>query len=122
MKKLFTLAILIMVFPLMFFASTKNSTSTCAVKEIYSAIIPESGVKAITDMGDITGVSVILSPVSIDAGQYSVSLTRKGSNLYKIEGTDYYVETNFCYEYATYEDAILEIESSYGYSKGTITF
>ena len=106
----------------MFYANTKLSTSSCTVKQIYSAIIPDNGVKAITDMGAITEISVILYPISLDPGQYSVELTRKGSNLYKIEGTDYYVETNMCYEYATYDDAILEIESSYGYSKGTITF
>lgn len=122
MKKILVLIFVILVIPLAFFANTNHSSGSCTVKQIYSAIIPESGVKAITDMGEITDVSVILSPVSIDPGEYSVSLTRKASNLYKIEGTDYYIETTYCYEFATYDDAILEVESSYGYSIGTITF
>lgn len=34
-------------------------------------------------------------------------MTRKGSNLYKVDGKDVWIETRYCYEYGYYEDAVL---------------
>lgn len=45
---------------------------------------------------------------------YEVTVSRKDSNLYKVEYTKLYVRTRYCYEYATGERAILT------YQKGSL--
>lgn len=47
------------------------------------------------------------------AENYEVNLTRKGSNVYKIEGKDIIIQTRYCYVYAYSEEAILKT-SGYG--------
>lgn len=45
-----------------------------------------------------------------DASQaYKVQVTRKGQDLYSIEGLgrSVYIKTAYCYEYATWQDAVL---------------
>lgn len=44
---------------------------------------------------------------------YKVQVTRKGQDLYKIEGQggSMYIKTAYCYEYATWEEAILILNS-----------
>jgi hypothetical protein len=44
---------------------------------------------------------------------YKVQLTRKGQDLYLIEGQggSTYIKTAYCYEYATWEEAILVLDS-----------
>ena len=44
---------------------------------------------------------------------YEVSLTRKGSNVYKVDGKDIIIQTRYCYVYAYSEDAIFK-SSGYG--------
>ena len=94
----------------------------CDVKVFYEAIEVDYGVKVLTTLGNIKDVEVILSPIKMDAGDYKVNVTRKANNLYKVEGTDYYIVTNFCYEYSYSDEAILSVESQYGYSKGKLFF
>lgn len=47
------------------------------------------------------------------ADNYQGSLTRKGSNVYKIDGKDIVFQTRYCYVYAYSEEAIFEA-SGYG--------
>ena len=47
------------------------------------------------------------------AENYEVNLTRKGSNVYKIDGKDIFIQTRYCYVYAYSEVAILKT-SGYG--------
>jgi hypothetical protein len=103
---------------------TENTTliDECEVKEFYKALETESDVKVLTTSGDLEEVELILVPTKMEEGTFKIEVTRKGSNIYKVEGTDYYIETRYCYEYATYDEAILKVESNYGYDKGTIIF
>jgi hypothetical protein len=41
------------------------------------------------------------------ADRYEVSLTRKDSNLYKVDGQPYWVQTRYCYIYGYGEEAVL---------------
>ena len=61
-------------------------------------------------------------PTKIDTGKYEVELTRIDSNFYQIYGTNHYIETKYCYEYATREEAILNITSNYGYTRGEVIY
>lgn len=47
------------------------------------------------------------------AETYEVNLTRKGSNVYKIDGKDIIIQTRYCYVYAYSEEAIFKT-SGYG--------
>ena len=47
------------------------------------------------------------------AESYEVSLTRKGSNVYKIDGKDIIIQTRYCYVYAYSEEDIFKA-SGYG--------
>jgi hypothetical protein len=100
-----------------------KSTSTCDIAQFYKAITPnDSDTKVLTSSGDLEDVEIILVPTKLNVDTYKVRLTRKVSNLYKVEQSDLYIETKYCYEYATYEEVILKVTSSYGYTKGTLIF
>lgn len=47
------------------------------------------------------------------AENYEVNLTRKGSNVYKVDGKDIIIQTRYCYVYAYSEEAIFK-SSGYG--------
>ena len=53
---------------------------------------------------------------------YEIEVTRKSQDLYEILYEGMYVKTRFCYEYVYFEDAILKIDSQYGYTIGEIIF
>ena len=53
------------------------------------------------------------------AENYEVNLTRKGSNVYKIDGKDIIIQTRYCYVYAYSEEAIFKTS---GYSGEVIFF
>jgi hypothetical protein len=48
------------------------------------------------------------------ADDYDVSVTRKGSNLYKVDGKDIYIHTRYCYEYVYGEDSLLRMSAASG--------
>lgn len=47
------------------------------------------------------------------AENYEVNLTRKGSNVYRVDGKDIIIQTRYCYVYAYSEEAIFKT-SGYG--------
>ncbi len=54
-----------------------------------------------------------LQAAPVRAENYEVTLTRKGSNVYKVDGKDIIIQTRYCYVYAYSEDAIFK-SSGYG--------
>jgi hypothetical protein len=61
---------------------------------------------------------VMLFSTVVEAENYEISVTRKGSNIYKVEGKNIYIHTRYCYEYVYSENAFLKVN---GYS-GEIIF
>jgi hypothetical protein len=98
------------------------TTGECAVSEIYDAIAPESSTKVLTKKGDLEEIEMILVKTTIDIGSYRVTASRKAQNLYRIDGTSYFVETRYCYEYQYSANAVLVVDSNYGFNKGKIIF
>jgi len=96
-------------------------TSEYDIAELYQSTELNANTKALTDDG-VKEVSVLLTPIKLDIGKYVVKITRKGKDLYKVDGKNIYIETKFCYEYSNSEEIVLKIESSYGYSKGKVIF
>lgn len=41
------------------------------------------------------------------AGTYELNVTRKGSNVYRVDGKSVFIQTRYCYVYAYSEEAIL---------------
>lgn len=52
------------------------------------------------------------------AENYEISVSRKGRNLYKIDGENIFIHTRYCYEHVHYESSFLKMS---GYS-GEIIF
>lgn len=124
MKTKFSLIfLLLIVFISTSFSSfTETSSESYNIASIYEIVELKNGSKVIDDYGNINEAETILTPIKIDTGKYQVELTRLGSNFYRICDTDLVVETKYCYEYATRDDAFLNITSSYGYTFGEVIF
>jgi hypothetical protein len=104
------------------FLYTSIAQKKCEVSNFYQAIEANYDTKVITKMGDLEEAETILTPMSLEVGKYKVDITRKGSNIYKIDGRDIYIETRYCYEYSYSEEVILVVAGNYGYDKGDIIF
>lgn len=77
---------------------------------------------ALDSYDDLTEVEYILWPTKLDEGNYEISITRKDADLYKIEGTDFYIKTKYCYEYCYSEEVILVVYTGSRYSYGKVIF
>ncbi len=94
----------------------------CDVDEFFNAIDADYGTKVLTSLGNLEDAEIILLPTKLDEGDYKVNVTRKATNLYKVEGTKYYIQTKYCYEYSYSSEAILTLGNQYGYTKGKLIF
>lgn len=126
MKKIFKIVALVGCFTL--FVSAERpvkmevGSSSYDIAGIYEKVELKSGTKVIDAMGNVSDASAVLVPTKVDEGKYEVELTRIDKDLYQICGTSLYIETKYCYEYATWDDAILNITSNYGYTRGEVIF
>ncbi len=119
MKLLITFLLIIFTFS----SFTYKRSSDYDISNFYVGIVPEnSDTKVLEKDGDIEYVEFILVPTKMETGKFIVKLTKKAKDLYQIDGTKYFVQTKYCYEYATNEEVVLIVESNYGYSKGKIIF
>lgn len=124
MKTLLRVLILAICFPLFVSAKPKESqdAETYTIYKIYEKIELDNGSKVIDSWGNIEDGEAVFVPTEIDRGRYSVEITRINSNFYQICGTSLYIETKYCYEYATREEVLLNITSTYGYNLGEVIF
>lgn len=81
-----------------------------SIDAIYEKVDVDYGTLSVDNYGNMHDVNYILVKTKLKSGKYEVELTRKDSNLYHICGTKYYIKTRYCYEYATYDDAILVVD------------
>lgn len=100
---------------------TKNINS-CDIDDVLEAKTLPANSYAVTGYGDYEEATEVIVPTKLDAGTYSEYLTRKGDDLYKIDGFNIFIKTSMCYEYAYGQEAIIEIQSSSGYTFGEVTF
>lgn len=103
-------------------AAAQSDLKTYDIAQVYEAVELDSGSKSIDSYGNVEDAKTVLTPTRFQEGKYSVELTRVDDNFYKIEGTSMYIETRYCYEYAYRKDAILILDSYYGYTKGEVAF
>ena len=89
---------------------------------IYESVDIPNGTKALDSWSNLKEIKAVYIPTKIDTGKYSVEVTRIDANFYHIYGTNLYIETRYCYEYATREEVVLNITSNYGYTRGEVIF
>lgn len=94
----------------------------CDIEAFYSGVTPTDGTMVLTSQDEIEEAKLLLVPMTVDAGKYVVNITRKGANLYKIDGKNIFIKTKYCYEYSYSKEVAISVESSYGYTKGKIIF
>lgn len=99
-----------------------QDTETYTIYKIYEKIELDNGSKVIDSWGNVEDAKAVLVPTEIDRGRYSIEITRISSNLYQICGTSLYIETKYCYEYATREEVLLNITSTFRYDLGEVIF
>ncbi len=101
---------------------TAMMANSCDISEIYEGIELDPGTKVVTRFENIEEASLILVPTRLDIGKYSVKVNRKANNLYQIDNSEIYIQTSYCYDYAYYKDAVLFVDSYYGFTKGKLVF
>lgn len=70
------------------------------IEAFYKGVTPTEGTKVLISSEDSEDVKLLLIPMDIDKGNYVVKVTRKGSNLYKMDEKNIYIVTKYCYEYS----------------------
>jgi hypothetical protein len=113
--------LLLTILTTLLMGSPNRADASCDVAEIYSAVAAPFGTLALTSLGEMDEIELVLVPAKIDDGTYSVAVSRMASNLYKVDGKNTYVKTRYCYEYAYSQDAVLRIDGP-GSSRGTLIF
>lgn len=115
MKKIFT--IFIFAFATVFVFADEYTVEVILEKEE----VP-SNTYALDAYDDLSKVEYILRPAKLDEGKSIVNITRKDADLYKIDGTDLYIKTKYCYEYCYSEEVILVVYTTSRYSYGKVIF
>lgn len=100
----------------------KPPADECEIEAFYKGVTPIDGTKILTSGDDLEDIELFFVPINIDIGKYVVNVTRKGSNFYKVDDKNIYIQTKYCYEYSYSQEVVLKVESSYGYTKGKIIF
>lgn len=100
----------------------RPNTDDCDIEAFYKGLTPTDGTKVLTSNDELEDVKLLLMPIDIDKGNYVLKVTRKGSNLYKVDDKNIYIKTKYCYEYSYSQEVVLKVEGSYGYTKGKIIF
>jgi uncharacterized protein YbjT (DUF2867 family) len=95
---------------------------SCDVAHMLAKVEPPDGTLALTGFGQVEEVNALLTPTTIKIGTYEVVVTREGDDLYAVQGTELFIRTRYCYQYAYAERAVLRYSSSGGFSKGRLVF
>ena len=112
---------IVTIFWMLYVTCSLKAQTKCDVVNYYKSLDVNSEVKVLTDGNDFEDAEYILIPTEIEPAKYSLTLTRKTSNLYKADGENIFIETRYCSEYSSYDDVILIVTDDY-YTKGEVVF
>lgn len=101
---------------------SSNSSSIYDIAEIYEQVELKDNTKVLDKYDNIIDAKKIFVPTKYNTGRYDVELTKIDTDFYHVVGTSIYIETKYCYEYAYRDEAILNITSNYGYTRGEVIF
>ncbi len=123
MKKfLILLASIIPISALTSFSIPSSSVQSYNIVEVYKEAEVNDKAKTIDSYDRVTDVKKLLLPTTMKIGKHKVKITRIDSDLYQICDTQLYIETQYCYKFATKEEVVINITSNYGYIKGELVF
>jgi hypothetical protein len=89
---------------------------------LYKGVEVPSGALGLFSGGGIEELDTVLVPTTIGAGSYSVTVTRKTSDLYEVTGREVYIRTFACYEFAFSKSATLRYAGGNYIGSGKLTF
>ncbi len=105
------------------FSTGNSGSSTYNVAAVYEGQEIKGDAKAIKRNGSVVeDVKTVLFKTELNVGRYDVKVTKIDTDLYHVEGTDLYIETRYCFQYAYRQEALLNITSRYGYNIGELIF
>lgn len=102
--------------------SRPSVAESCDVRGVYSPIVLPFGTLASTTLGSLEEISEAYAPRKLDDGSYSVTVTRRSKDFYRVDGTEIYLTTRFCYHYGYSDKAVLRWQSLGSFGSGTITW
>ncbi len=85
---------------------------------VFNLVVNDGKVNSAPSTVTITAIAA--APVA--SKEYNVTATRSAQNFYTLAGSTVILKTNFCYEYAYSESAVLTMTGNTGYSDGTVLF
>lgn len=94
----------------------------CEISVIYTTVDLPDNAKVLTQNGSFSTVSLLLKPTELAPGEYEYSLTRRATNLYKVENTSMYIETKLCFNIGFEQASTIIINNPDGFVKGTVIF
>ena len=97
-------------------------TERCDVASFYKSMELPVGAAALTSSGEFEDIDALFVRTKVDPGRYSVSITRRASNFYRLDGTGLHVKTRLCLELALLQDGTLLVQNIGGYSIGELVF
>ena len=98
------------------------SARTCDLRGIFDAASAPSGTMALTPIGEVAEIDMILVPGKLDMGSYAVTVSRKAQDLYHVDGTQVYLLTAYCNEYSLATGAVLRYAGGAGAGSGKLVF
>jgi hypothetical protein len=118
------------IWPIIFMVSSSFKTpedrltqsKKCEIVQIYEVVEPLQTTKVLTKKKELEDVEVLLIPTTLQEGMYHVKLTKMATNLYKVEEKKLYIETRNCFENAIYNQAVIQMDKNFGYTKGFLNF
>jgi hypothetical protein len=99
-----------------------SSSASCDLQGFLKSVDVPSGSIGLTTSGQTEELSQVLVPTSLNVGAYDVTVTRKGQDLYLVDGTSTYIHTRYCYEYSYSQRAILRNQGSGTFASGSLIF
>ncbi|MBO6249592.1 MAG: hypothetical protein J6N54_12340 [Bacteroidales bacterium] len=104
------------------FGGNNSSSDSYDIAGIFEKVEVPDGSKVLISLDGLKETDALFVPSKLETGKYTVEVTKEEQDFYHICDTDLYIETRYCYKYATREEVVLNITSNYGYTKGEIIF
>ena len=72
--------------------NTPKTSDEYDIEAFYKGLTPSSGTMILTSSDELEEAELILVPTNIENGKYLINVTRKTSDLYKIDGKNIYIK------------------------------
>lgn len=102
--------------------SPSPPSGECDIASVLKEVTVDPHTIAEGEYGEFEEISRLFVPASVEDGRFRASVTRKGKDVYQVDGVGLMLRTRYCYEYSYSEDVVLDLRSVGSRSFGTIHF